>query len=84
MRIDEHNLDSLRRIIRDLQQENESLKDLLKQNHIAYARLRRDVRRRRDGRSGTVRKQRTVPCLLIEFFEGCMKMFVSGSIAGAL
>ena len=36
MRIDEHNLDSLRRIIRDLQQENESLKTLLKQNQIPF------------------------------------------------
>jgi len=36
MRIDEHNLDSLRRIIRDLQQENESLKALLKQNQIPF------------------------------------------------
>ena len=36
MRIDEHNLDSLRGLIRDLQQENEKLKALLDQHQIAY------------------------------------------------
>ena len=36
MRIDEHNLDSLRRLIRELQQENEDLKSLLDQNQIPY------------------------------------------------
>lgn len=36
MRIDEHNLDSLRRVIRDLQQENENLKVLLDRHQIAY------------------------------------------------
>ena len=36
MRIDEHNLDSLRRVIRDLQQENENLKALLDRHQIAY------------------------------------------------
>ena len=36
MRIDEHNLDSFRRVIRDLQQENENLKALLDQHQIAY------------------------------------------------
>ena len=36
MRVDEHNLDSLRKLIRDLQQENENLKKLLDQHHIEY------------------------------------------------
>ncbi len=36
MRIDEQNLDSLRKIVRELQQENEDLKALLKQHQIAY------------------------------------------------
>ena len=36
MRINEHNLDSLRRLIRELQQENESLKALLSEHNIPY------------------------------------------------
>ena len=36
MRIDEHNLDSLRKLIRDLQQENASLKAILRENNISY------------------------------------------------
>ena len=36
MRINEHNLDSLRKLIRDLQQENESLKTLLSEHNIPY------------------------------------------------
>ena len=36
MRIDEHNLDSLRKLVRDLQQENENLKELLDQHQIPY------------------------------------------------
>ena len=36
MRINEHNLDSLRKIIRDLQQENDSLKTLLSEHNIPY------------------------------------------------
>ena len=36
MRTTEHNLDSLRRLIRSLQQENEALKALLFQNNIPY------------------------------------------------
>ena len=36
MRINEHNLDSLRKLVRDLQQENEDLKALLAQHQIAY------------------------------------------------
>ena len=36
MRINEHNLDSLRQLIRDLQQENEALKSLLSDHNIPY------------------------------------------------
>lgn len=36
MRTIEHNLDSLRRIIRELQQENNTLKALLSEHNIAY------------------------------------------------
>ena len=36
MRTNEHNLNSLRKLIRDLQQENDDLKSLLDQHHIAY------------------------------------------------
>ena len=36
MRIDEHNLDSLRKIIRDLQEENDYLKNLLEQHQLPY------------------------------------------------
>ena len=36
MRINEHNLDSLRKLIRDLQQQNESLRALLSEHNIPY------------------------------------------------
>lgn len=36
MRIDAYNLDSLRKIVRDLQDENNHLKELLAENHIPY------------------------------------------------
>lgn len=36
MRIDEHNLDSLRKFIRELQQENNTLKTLLSEHNIPY------------------------------------------------
>ena len=36
MRINEHNLDSLRQLIRELQQENEALKSLLSDHNIPY------------------------------------------------
>ena len=36
MRIDEHNLDSLRKFIRELQQENNTLKALLSEHNIPY------------------------------------------------
>ena len=36
MRIDEHNLESLRKVIRDLQQENHALKAILDENNILY------------------------------------------------
>ena len=36
MQIEQHNLDSLRKLVRDLQEENETLKSLLKENHISY------------------------------------------------
>ena len=36
MRINEHNLDSLRQLIRELQQENEALKTLLSEHNIPY------------------------------------------------
>ena len=36
MRINEHNLDSLRKIVRDLQQENNALKAILEENNIPY------------------------------------------------
>jgi len=36
MRIDEHNLDSLRKLVRDLQKENENLKALLDEHQIPY------------------------------------------------
>ena len=34
MRINEHNLESLRKIVRDLQQENQALKAILEENSI--------------------------------------------------
>lgn len=36
MRPDEHNLNSLRKLVRDLQEENKSLKKLLDENNIIY------------------------------------------------
>ena len=36
MRIDEHNLNSLRKIIRELQDENHRLRDILDDHHISY------------------------------------------------
>ena len=36
MRINEHNLDSLRKVVRDLQHENNALKALLEENGIPF------------------------------------------------
>ena len=36
MRINEHNLESLRRVVRDLQQENQALKAILEENSIPF------------------------------------------------
>ena len=36
MRINEHNLESLRKVVRDLQQENQALKAILEGNNIPY------------------------------------------------
>ena len=36
MRINEHNLESLRKVVRDLQQENQALKEILEENNIPY------------------------------------------------
>ena len=36
MRVDEHNLNSLREIVRKLQEENTKLKELLDENGISY------------------------------------------------
>ena len=36
MRINEHSLESLRKVVRDLQQENQALKEILEENNIPY------------------------------------------------
>ena len=38
MRINEHSLESLRKVVRDLQQENQALKEILEENNIPYER----------------------------------------------
>ena len=46
MRINEHNLDSLRQLIRELQQENEALKSLLSDHNIPYDGTKKLVKRK--------------------------------------
>ena len=36
MQLESHDLNSLRKLVRDLQEENERLKALLKDNHVQY------------------------------------------------